>query len=96
MRLKTILKMFWQKSNIPMKTTRCQMIDILIQDLLLSSSKMKERLKRIKLTPDMDVFIKVEDKSFNVLSAKDPKGKIECSLDLRLLKENIRQKKSLE
>ena len=67
-------------------------IDLLIQDLLLSSSKMKERLNRIKLIPDMDVFIKVEDKSVNVISAKDPKGKIESCLDLRLLKRILDRK----
>ena len=34
----------------------------------------------------MDVFIWVEDNCIKVISAKNPKGKIECSLDLRLLK----------
>ena len=67
-------------------------IEKLTQDLLLSSSKMHERLKGIKLIPDMDVFIKVEDKSINVLSAVNPKGKIECSLDLRLLKRILDRK----
>jgi len=67
-------------------------IEKLTKDLLLSSSKMHERLNGIKLIPDMDVFIKVEDKSINVLSAENPKGKIECSLDLRLLKRILDRK----
>ena len=56
------------------------------------SAVQEERLNRIKLIPDMDVFINVEDKSINVLSANDPKGKIECSLDLRLLKRILDRK----
>ena len=80
------------KIKYPYEKDSMPNIDILIQDLLLSSSKMKERLNRIKLIPDMDVFIKVEDKSINVLSAENPKGKIECSLDLRLLKRILDRK----
>ena len=67
-------------------------VEKIIQDLELSKSKMQERLNRIKLIPDMDVFIKVEDKSINALSAENPKGKIECSLDLRLLKRILDRK----
>ena len=67
-------------------------VEKIIQDLELSSSKMQERLNRIKLIPDMDVFIKVEDKSINVLSSKNPKGQIECSLDLRLLRRILDRK----
>ena len=67
-------------------------IEKLIKDLALSSSKMYERLNRMKIIPDMDVFIKVEDKSINVLSAENSKGKIECSLDLRLLKRILDRK----
>jgi UDP-MurNAc hydroxylase len=64
----------------------------LIKNLDLSVIKMHERIGRIKLVPDMDVFIKVEDQLINVLSAEKPKGKIECSLDLRLLKRILDRK----
>jgi hypothetical protein len=67
-------------------------IEKIIQDLELSKSKMEERLNRIKLIPDMDVFIKVEDKSINVVSAENPNGQIECSLDLRLLRRILDRK----
>ena len=68
-------------------------IEILIQDLVISASKMEERFNRIKLVPDVDVFVKVGNESVPVLCAKYPKGKMECSLDLRLLR-RILDKKS--
>ena len=89
---KKYIKNVLAKIKYPYEKDPMPNIDLLIQDLLLSSSKMKERLKRIKLIPDMDVFIKVGDKSVNVISTKDPKGKIECSLDLRLLKRILDRK----
>ena len=64
----------------------------IIYDLGLSASKMQERLNRIKLIPDMDVFIKVRDNSIRVLSAENSKGLIECSLDLRLLRRILDRK----
>ena len=80
------------KIKYPYEKDSMPNIEKLIKDLILSSSKIHERLNRIKLIPDMDVFIKVEDKSINVLSAENPKGKIECSLDLRLLKRILDRK----
>ena len=80
------------KIKYPYENDSIPNIEKLIKDLVLSSSKMYERLNRIKLIPDMDIFIKVEDKSINVLSAENPKGKIECSLDLRLLKRILDRK----
>lgn len=80
------IKYPYEKDSIPNE-------EEIIQDLILASSRMQERLKRIKLIPDMNIFIKVEDKSINILSVKNPKGQIECSLDLRLLR-RILDKKS--
>jgi len=64
----------------------------IIQDLALSSSKMIERLNRLKLIPDMDVFIMVRDISINVLTVNNPKGQLKCSLDLKLLRRILDRK----
>ena len=81
-----------EKIKYPYENNSMPNIEKLVEDLFLSSSKMYERLNRINLIPDMDVFIEVEDKSINVLSTENPKGKIECSLDLRLLKRILDRK----
>ena len=90
--IKNYIQNVLAKIKYPYENDSIPNIEKLIKDLVLSSSKMYERLNRIKLIPDMDVFIKVEDKSINVLSAENPKGKIECSLDLRLLKRILDRK----
>lgn len=90
--IKNYIQNVLAKIKYPYENDSIPNIEKLIKDLVLSSSKMYERLNRIKLIPDMDVYIKVEDKSINVLSAENPKGKIECSLDLRLLKRILDRK----
>ena len=90
--IKNYIQNVLAKIKYPYENDSIPNIEKLIKDLVLSSSKMYERLNRIKLIPDMDVYIKVEDKSINVLSAENPNGKIECSLDLRLLKRILDRK----
>jgi hypothetical protein len=75
----------FEKIKYPYENNSMLNIEKLVNDLILSSSKMYERLNRINLIPDTDLFIEV-DKSINVLSPENLKGKIECSLDLRLLR----------
>tara|TARA_B110000008_G_C16891726_1_gene533054 strand:- start:64 stop:348 length:285 start_codon:yes stop_codon:yes gene_type:complete len=75
----------FEKIKYPYENNSMPNIEKLVNDLILSSSKMYERLNRINLIPDTDLFIEV-DKSINVLSPENLKGKIECSLDLRLLR----------
>ena len=90
--IKNYIQNVLAKIKYPYENDSIPNTEKLIKDLVLSSSKMYERLNRIKLIPDMDVYIKVEDKSINILSAENPKGKIECSLDLRLLKRILDRK----
>jgi hypothetical protein len=40
----------------------------------------------------MDVFIMIGDENINILSAKKSNGKIECTLDLRLLRKILDRK----
>ena len=63
-------------------------IEKLTEDLNLCH--LQERLERIKLIPDLDVFIVSKIKNNSGECSKNL-----CSLDLRLLK-RIRSKKSLE
>jgi UDP-MurNAc hydroxylase len=64
----------------------------IIQDFELSKLKMQERLRKINLIPDVDVFINIKDKDIKVLSEKNSKGLMQCSLDLRLLREILDKK----
>jgi len=58
----------------------------LIKDLELSILKMQQRLTRLKLIPDMNAFIEIENEKIKVISVKKPKGQMNFSLDLRLLR----------
>ena len=80
------------KIKYPYEQDSIPNIEKIIQDLELSKLKMQERFSRLKLVPDMDAFIKVEDKNIKVISAKNPKGRMECSLDLRLLRRILDRK----
>ena len=65
-----------------------------IEDVLLSgfgaseSGTMNERLERIKLVPDMSVFIEVFDKEVPIIevSKTQSNGTLKCSMDPRLLR----------
>ena len=64
----------------------------LIQDITTSKTKLYERLNRIKIIPDMDVYLIIYDQEIPILEvsknqvAVESKGKLECSLDPRLLR----------
>ena len=58
-----------------------------------ASEAKEQKIKESKRIDEKEELKKkVEDKSVNVISTKDPKGKIECSLDLRLLKRILDRK----
>jgi len=80
------------KIKYPYQNDSMPNVKKLIKDLFLSKVKMHERLNRINLIPDMDVFIMIGDENINILSAKKSNGKIECTLDLRLLRKILDRK----
>lgn len=62
-------------------------IEGLHQDLHNSIKALNERNKRIRIVPDMDVYVFIEDEAFNICRCEKPKGRLECRLDPRLLKQ---------
>ena len=82
-----LAKMIYPYEKDPMPN-----IEKLTEDLLISALRMQERLERIKLIPDLDVFISIKNKTICVITAENAKGKIVCSLDLRLLKRILDRK----
>ena len=61
-------------------------LDILKKDIILASAKMKDRCKKISLNPDMDVSIKIDKLELDICNTLNPKGKLLCSMDTRLLR----------
>ena len=47
---------------------------------------MKDRCKKISLNPDMDVSIKIDKLELDICNTLNPKGKLLCSMDTRLLR----------
>jgi UDP-MurNAc hydroxylase len=58
------------------------------EDINKAVSAMNERLDRIKLIPDMCVFLEVGEKEIPIINVSDSlsKGNLKCTIDLRLLR----------
>ena len=58
------------------------------EDINKAVSAMNERLDRIKLIPDMCVFLEVGEKEIPIIKVSDSlsKGNLKCTMDLRLLR----------
>jgi UDP-MurNAc hydroxylase len=56
-------------------------------DLLNSIDALEIRNKRIGIIPDMDVYIYIGNEPINICKANESKGRLDCRLDSRLLKQ---------
>ena len=58
------------------------------EDINKAVSAMNERLDRIKMIPDMCVFLEVGEKEIPIIKVSDSlsKGDLKCTMDLRLLR----------
>ena len=62
------------------------------KDINIASMKMQERCGRIKLKPDMNVNIKLEDDIIEICNSEESKGNLSCSMDNRLLRRILDRK----
>ncbi len=62
------------------------------KDINIASIKMQERCGRIKLKPDMNVNIKLEDDIIEICNSEESKGNLSCSMDSRLLRRILDRK----
>ncbi len=67
-------------------------VDELKKDLDLIKRKFSEKIKKLSLKIQSNVYLNIKDENIKIINGKNPGQKLICSMDLRLLKRIIHKK----